>query len=69
MQTDLTDSLSKIEDIIDDARKGKMYILVDDPGRENEGDLIIPAQMVTPETINFMTKYGRGLVCLTLNKR
>ena len=68
METDLKDSLSKIEDIIDDAKNGKMYILVDDPGRENEGDLIIPAQMITPEAINFMTKYGRGLVCLSLTK-
>ena len=61
MENNLKDSLSKIEDIIDDAKNGKMYILVDDPGRENEGDLIIPAQMITPEAINFMTKYGRGL--------
>ena len=68
METDLKDSLSNIEDIIDDAKNGKMYILVDDPGRENEGDLIIPAQMITPEAINFMTKYGRGLVCLSLTK-
>ena len=63
-----TNNLSKIEDIIEDARNGKMYILVDDPGRENEGDLIIPAQMSTPEAVNFMTKYGRGLVCLALTK-
>ena len=69
MKSDLKVSLSKIEDIIDDARNGKMYILVDDPGRENEGDLIIPAQMVTPEAINFMAKYGRGLICLSLTKQ
>ena len=68
MENDLKNNLSKIEDIIEDARKGKMYILVDDPGRENEGDLIIPAQKVTPEAINFMAKYGRGLICLTLSK-
>ena len=68
MENNIKNSLSKIEDIIDDARNGKMYILVDDPGRENEGDLIIPAQMITPEAINFMTKYGRGLVCLSLTK-
>ena len=68
MQTNLSNNFSKIEEIIDDARNGKMYILVDDPSRENEGDLIIPAQMVTPEAINFMTKYGRGLVCLSLTK-
>ena len=68
MTTDIKKNLSKIEDIIDDARNGKMYILVDDPSRENEGDLIIPAQMITPESINFMAKYGRGLICLTLTK-
>ena len=68
MIKDLSKELSPIEDIIDDARNGRMYILVDDPGRENEGDLIIPAQMVTPQAINFMTKYGRGLVCLSLTK-
>ena len=69
MQNDLSNNLSPIDDIIDDARNGKMYILVDDPGRENEGDLIIPAQMVTPEAINFMSKYGRGLICLSLTKQ
>ena len=45
-----------------------MFILIDDPDRENEGDLIIPAEMVTPEKINFMAKYGRGLICLALTK-
>jgi 3,4-dihydroxy 2-butanone 4-phosphate synthase/GTP cyclohydrolase II len=59
--------LSSIEDIIEDARKGKLFILVDDESRENEGDLIIPASMATPETINFMARYGRGLICLSLN--
>jgi len=58
--------LSSIEDIIDDARNGRMFILVDDEERENEGDLVIPAQMATPEAINFMAKHGRGLICLTL---
>ncbi len=61
--------LSRIEDIIEDAKNGKMYILVDDPGRENEGDLIIPAQMVNAEAINFMAKFGRGLICLALTKK
>jgi len=61
--------LSSTEEIIEDARNGKMYILVDDPDRENEGDLILPAQMVTPEAINFMAKYGRGLICLALTKQ
>ena len=54
-------NISTIEEIIEEARNGRMYILVDDPGRENEGDLIIPAQMATPDAINFMAKYGRGL--------
>lgn len=58
--------LSSIEDIIDDARNGRMFVLVDDENRENEGDLVIPAQMATPEAINFMAKYGRGLICLAL---
>ena len=58
--------LSSIDEIIEDARNGRMFILVDDEERENEGDLVIPAQMATPETINFMAKYGRGLICLAL---
>jgi len=57
---------SKIKEIIRDAKKGKMFILVDDENRENEGDLIIPAKKVTAKSINFMAKYGRGLICLTL---
>tara|TARA_Y100000590_G_scaffold470258_1_gene663130 strand:+ start:3149 stop:4252 length:1104 start_codon:yes stop_codon:yes gene_type:complete len=61
--------ISSIEEIIDDAKNGKMFILVDDPDRENEGDLIVPAQMITPEAINFMAKYGRGLICLALTKQ
>ena len=56
------------EEIIDEARNGRMYILVDDEDRENEGDLIIPGQMATPDAINFMAKYGRGLICLALSK-
>lgn len=58
--------MSSIEDIIEDARNGRMFILVDDEDRENEGDLVIPAQMATPDSINFMAKYGRGLICLTM---
>lgn len=61
--------LSDIEEVIEDARNGRMFILVDDEDRENEGDLIIPAQMATPEAINFMARYGRGLVCLSLSRR
>ena len=60
--------LATIEEIIDEARNGRMYILVDDEDRENEGDLIIPAQMATPQAINFMAMYGRGLICLALDK-
>ena len=55
------------EEIIDEARNGRMYILVDDEDRENEGDLIIPAQMATPAAINFMATHGRGLICLALD--
>ena len=58
--------LVPIEEIIDEARNGRMFILVDDEDRENEGDLIIPAQMATPDSINFMATHGRGLVCLAL---
>ena len=58
--------LASIDEIIEDARNGRMFILVDDEERENEGDLVIPAQMATPEAINFMAKYGRGLICLTM---
>lgn len=58
--------LSPIEEIIEDARNGRMFILIDDEDRENEGDLVIPAQMATPDAINFMAKYGRGLICLSL---
>jgi 3,4-dihydroxy 2-butanone 4-phosphate synthase/GTP cyclohydrolase II len=58
--------LSPTDEIIDDARNGKMFILIDDEGRENEGDLVIPAQMATPDAINFMATHGRGLVCLSL---
>ena len=58
-----------IEEIIDEARNGRMYILVDDEDRENEGDLIIPGQMATPSAINFMATHGRGLICLALTKQ
>ncbi len=61
-------SLVPIEEIIEEARNGRMYILVDDEDRENEGDLIIPAQMATPDAINFMATNGRGLICLALPK-
>jgi 3,4-dihydroxy 2-butanone 4-phosphate synthase / GTP cyclohydrolase II len=61
--------VSPIEDIIEDARNGRMFILVDDEGRENEGDVVVPAQMATPDAINFMAKHGRGLICLALTRQ
>ncbi len=61
-----TSFLSPIEVVLEDARNGRMFVLVDAEDRENEGDLVIPAQMATPDAINFMAKYGRGLICLTL---
>jgi len=65
-RTTFSDFLAAPEDIVEDARNGRMFILVDDENRENEGDLVIPAQMATPDAINFMAKYGRGLICLAL---
>src|SRR5690606_14051183 len=63
---DDTPVLVPIEQIIDEARNGRMFILVDDEDRENEGDLVIPAQMATPDAVNFMATHGRGLICLAL---
>jgi 3,4-dihydroxy 2-butanone 4-phosphate synthase / GTP cyclohydrolase II len=60
--------LSSPEEIIDEARNGRMFILVDDEDRENEGDLVIPAQMATPDAINFMATHGRGLICLAMTR-
>src|SRR3954468_19836476 len=60
--------LSSPEELIDEARNGRMFILVDDEDRENEGDLVIPAQMATPDAINFMATHGRGLICLALTR-
>jgi len=59
--------VSKVEDVLEDLRQGKMIILVDDEDRENEGDLTMAAEMVTPEAINFMARFGRGLICLSLD--
>lgn len=67
-KTDYSYAISSIEEIIDDARNGRMYILVDHEDRENEGDFIIPAQMCTPEAVNFMATHGRGLICLALSE-
>ena len=66
VERDLAEVISPIEQIIDDARNGRMFVLVDHEDRENEGDLVIPAQMATPEAINFMARYGRGLICLAM---
>src|ERR1700727_1255749 len=61
--------LSTIEEIIAEAKAGHMFIMVDDEKRENEGDLIVPAQMCDANKINFMAKFGRGLVCLALDAK
>jgi 3,4-dihydroxy 2-butanone 4-phosphate synthase/GTP cyclohydrolase II len=63
-----SDYISSIPEIIEDARNGRMFILIDAEERENEGDLIIPAQMCTPDAVNFMAKNGRGLICLALSQ-
>lgn len=68
IQRGATEVLVGPEEIINEARNGRMVILVDDESRENEGDLIIPAQMATPDAINFMARHGRGLICLALTK-
>ena len=65
---DLRKFISSAEEIIAEAQAGKMFILADDEDRENEGDLVIPAQFVTPDAINFMAKHGRGLICLALER-
>ena len=68
LQRGNTEVLVGTEAIIDEARNGRMFILVDDDDRENEGDLVIPGQMATPDAINFMARHGRGLICLALTK-
>ncbi|MEM9058769.1 MAG: 3,4-dihydroxy-2-butanone-4-phosphate synthase, partial [Pseudomonadota bacterium] len=64
----MTDTLDSIEDIIADVRAGKMVVMMDNEDRENEGDLILAAACVRPEDINFMARFGRGLICLTLTR-
>ena len=66
MSDHYSDFISTVEEIIEEARNGRMFILVDHEDRENEGDLVIPAQMATPTAINFMATHGRGLICLAL---
>ena len=65
-RTDITSPIAKVKKAIDEIKKGKMVILCDDEDRENEGDLAMAAEKVTPEAVNFMAKYGRGLICLSL---
>ena len=65
---DQKNNFSSVEDAMEDIRQGKMIIIVDDEDRENEGDLMIASEKVTPEAINFMAKYGRGLICLALTE-
>jgi 3,4-dihydroxy 2-butanone 4-phosphate synthase / GTP cyclohydrolase II len=66
---DLSQYLSSAEDLIEEARNGRMFILVDDEDRENEGDLIVPAQFATPDAINFMARHARGLICLAMTQQ
>jgi 3,4-dihydroxy 2-butanone 4-phosphate synthase/GTP cyclohydrolase II len=65
----LSDYLSSAEELIEEAQAGRMFILVDDEDRENEGDLVIPAQFATPDAINFMVRHARGLVCLAMTRQ
>src|ERR1700681_4152015 len=58
-----------VEEAVEEIRQGRMIVLVDDEDRENEGDLAMAAEKITPEAINFMSKYGRGLICLTLTEQ
>ncbi len=67
--TELSKYLSSAEELIEEARNGRMFILVDDEDRENEGDLVVPAQFATPDAINFMARHARGLICLALTRQ
>ncbi|MGX9965089.1 3,4-dihydroxy-2-butanone-4-phosphate synthase [Roseomonas sp. F4] len=67
--TNFHDFLSPTEELLEEARRGRMFILVDDEDRENEGDLVIPAQFATPDAINFMAKHARGLICLAMARQ
>ena len=69
VRTDDSDAISTAAEIIEEARRDRMVILVDHEDRENEGDLVIPAEMATPEAINFMAIHGRGLICLAMEGR
>ena len=61
-------ALNTIDEILDDIRQGRMVVIMDDEDRENEGDLVMAATKVRPEDVNFMARYGRGLICLTLTR-
>ncbi len=69
LRAELSSYLASAEELIEEARNGRMFILVDDEDRENEGDLIIPAQFATPDAINFMARHARGLICLALTQQ
>ena len=64
----MTVAISPVEDIVADMRAGRIVILIDEEDRENEGDLVLAADHVTAESINFMARFGRGLICLTLTR-
>ena len=66
---ELSQYLSSAEELIEEARNGRMFILVDDEDRENEGDLVVPAQFATPDAINFMARHARGLTCLAMTRQ
>ena len=67
--TTFADFISPTEELLEEARRGRMFVLVDDEDRENEGDLVIPAQFATPDAINFMARYARGLICLAMTRQ
>jgi 3,4-dihydroxy 2-butanone 4-phosphate synthase/GTP cyclohydrolase II len=69
VSAELSKYLSSAEELIEEARNGRMFILVDDEDRENEGDLVVPAQFATPDAINFMARHARGLICLAMTRR
>ncbi|MCK8783847.1 3,4-dihydroxy-2-butanone-4-phosphate synthase [Roseomonas sp. NAR14] len=68
VRTSFQEFISPTEELLDEARRGRMFILVDDEDRENEGDLVIPAQFATPDAINFMARHARGLICLAMTR-
>src|SRR2546430_2108102 len=67
-ETEVETTFAPVEELLDEIKRGRMIVLVDDENRENEGDLCMAAEAATPETINFMARFGRGLICLALDK-